>query len=492
MKRETKLSANTENNYFVNRRLLGRIIDDFIIKTIFSPLHDFGHKTGKYISMNLNYDQGGDSVPNQRYPMMDVENDFIFDRETDNFLLENSKNPSKVAETMMKDHLRVYEFILPKLRRGFAKEVMGYETNASENLAALLQLSREYAKNVRRSRKNETMFGAKLTYVRLDGNSIRIKEGYEKLEDHLKELRKIGQHFVIINSPMGGIWPIDMMEKGTDFTFVDQATTNMLQGAIHAAFHLKEGITGGGQQGINANVVEVWAKPIWQYIRQALMTRTGNRYRTSESPHQLKMSDYMVLRAWSGQAIVIDELTSTALNKRKIFHGSLGLVSPTMNLATSLIPEDVRNNVMIDSLFKGDVEILIEVVDKYLGEGAFKDIFSNRHVINRMAMILERAKKMNIDHKELFQKMFPEKNELNPTLIDRKTVALVWLSPKIKNDPDLVTDLVEIMHNERISANDNQITPDEWISWLISKGHKKQAKLVKEEYKNAQQLLKLL
>ena len=210
-------------------------------------------------------------------------------------------------------------------------------------------------------------------------------------------------HLIKLRSPH--IFPIGLVAKGTDLAFIDQFPATRGQEIGHAIYHFREGISVGAE-----NITEVHGDPVFVYALQCLKGRLSRRIRFGNSPHRIKFPDYVCLRAFAGSKC-----------HWGVYHGSLGLLAPPMNLVASLVSPEV----LLAGLFDGSSPVIEAAVNDYLGEGAFDEIFMSFDVFGRLEKIKARnpaAVDRMFDH-PLFE------SELQP-----HEIREIWHNPALRND----------------------------------------------------------
>lgn len=296
---------------------------------IFKTIVDYGRQNRRYLTF-----KEGDK---NRYPHLNLK--LQYNPEIDNY---TSTNAEHNAQEFLRGDIVIRELMIPSARRLFIKDMLGVPYSEREKLLALEDVA------------NWQMPKFEIQTV--------VPRG-------LRWDKDTPLHVVRVKSD--GIFPIGFMAKGTDIAIVDQNDSTFGQEVAHAIYHYREGISKGSE-----NITEVHGDPFFVYALQCSEGRLVRRVREGKSPHRIKFPDYVCLRAFAGTKI-----------KPGVYHGALGILAPTMNLAASLVGEEV----LIDALFEGSSPELERAVDTYLGTGAYEEIYSDYNVLGRLPAILKRG-----------------------------------------------------------------------------------------------------
>ncbi|MAG39725.1 hypothetical protein CMI41_02050 [Candidatus Pacearchaeota archaeon] len=331
---------------------------------IFETIVDHARQNGKYLTF-----KEGDK---ERYPHLDLR--LEYNPEIDNFTSTDVEH--NVGE-FLKGDLVIRELMIPSARRLFVKDMLGIPYSGREKLLALEDVANWKAPDF---------------------------ELEEVIPEGLGWNKKVPLYVARVKSR--GTFPIGFMAKGTDIAVVDQNDSTFGQEVAHAIYHYDEGISKGSE-----NIEEVHGDPFFVYALQCLESRLARRVRQGNSPHRIKFPDYVCLRAFAGTKI-----------KDGVYHGALGLLAPTMNLAASLVDEDV----LVDALFSGSSAKMEGAVDEYLGKGAYDDIFSNYEVFGRLEKVRDRGGQEAVD------RMFAD--PLFKSELSQEEIREIWESPESRND----------------------------------------------------------
>lgn len=330
---------------------------------IFKTIVDYGMEKAKYVTFRPR--------DTKRYPHLDLR--LSYDSEIDCFI---STDINHNADEFLGKDIAIRELMVPSARRLFIKDMLGMQSTTHEKVLALSDVGNwkfpEY--------EIETV--------------IPEEFGWN---------RKVPLHLVRVKS--NHVFPIGIVAKGTDIAIIDENDSTYGQEVGHAIYHFAEGISKGGEE-----ITEVHGDPFFVYALQCLEGRLARRVRSGASPHRIKFPDYVCLRAYAGGRI-----------KEGVYNGVLGILSPPINLAASLVDD----NVLVDALFKGSSEALESAVDSYLGSGAYEEIYTGYNVFERLPKILARKK-------DAAERMFGRslfKSELPPDEIQR-----IWENPSLRNE----------------------------------------------------------
>lgn len=340
---------------------------------IFKKIVELARETGQYKTFKQ------DDV--NRYPHLDLK--LKYESEIDGFV---STDVNHNAEEFLKNDLVIRELMVPSARKLFVKDMLGVSYSQREKLTALQDIANWQQPDY----KIETIIPTGL--------------GWNK---------NIPLHIVRVNSEQ--VFPIGLMAKGTDLAIIDQNDSTFGQEVAHAIYHFKEGISTGSE-----NITEVHGDPFLVYALQCSEGRLARRIRDGKSPHRIKFPDYVCLRAFAGTKI-----------KEGVYHGALGLLSPSMNLAASLVDEQT----LIDALFIGSSQKLETAVNNYLGSGAYDEIYGSYNVFNRLDAIQRRG------GEEALERMF--KKPLFKSKLPQEEIFKIWTNPKLVTD-SLVNKLEEL------------------------------------------------
>ncbi len=331
---------------------------------IFKTITNYGKQNGRYLTF-----REGDS---NRYPHLNLQ--LVYNPEIDNYV---STDVEHNAREFLNSDIVIRELMIPSARRLFIKDMLGIPYSEKEKLIALADVANWQAPK----------FEIQTTVPR--------GLGWNK---------DVPLHVVKVKS--NGMFPIGFMAKGTDIAIVDQHDSTLGQETAHAIYHYREGIAQGSE-----NITEVHGDPFFVYALQCSEGRLARRVRVGKSPHKIKFPDYICLRAFAGTKIMDGT-----------YHGALGILAPTMNLAASLVGEEA----LIRGLFEGSSPELEKAVDEYLGAGAYDEIYSSYDVLGRLPKILKRKKEGVLER--MFQRpLF--KSTLSP-----EEIQTVWENPSLLND----------------------------------------------------------
>ena len=446
------------------------------IHTLMEIEYLYGKLSKKYLTFRASYNLEKGEFPKQRFPHLNLDS-LEYDQENDIFRLKENSDYNQVASIFLKKDVIPYELMLPKPRKLFLKDFLGYKYSFKEKSEALKEVKKAYKENLGKDLPFDSRFNIKI----LNTSIFKAKKEFSQLNKYIK---MVGKHpFYLVQIDSRKIFPIGITEKGTDFTITDQWDSTKLQEMIHSIYHFAEGMKGFDND--NENVIETHSNPFWIYLLQCLGGRIERRIRKGSSPHKLKFPEYVFLRAWVSNGLDIKEF----MKNKPYFHGIYALLSPSTKLYYSLLEKKNRNTIMIDALFASNSKEIEIAVDKYLGQGSFDSIYSRFDTFSRLEEFLRRAKENN-NLNDLYRRLF-SKEELIPTLLDNRVIALVWLSKKINEKPDLVIDLIEDFYNEMLYLN-KKITIDDWISHLKEKNMQEESNLVKQEKENFKDILKMI
>jgi hypothetical protein len=331
---------------------------------IFKKIVELARQTGQYKTFRQ-----GDA---NRYPHLNLK--LKYESGIDGFV---STDVSHNAEEFLKNDLVIRELMIPSARKLFVKDMLGVSYSQREKLIALQDIANWQQPDY----KIETIIPSGL--------------GWNK---------KIPLNIVRVNSDQ--IFPIGLMAKGTDIAIVDQNDSTFGQEVAHSIYHFKEGISNGSE-----NITEVHGDPFLVYALQCSEGRLARRVREGKSPHRIKFPDYVCLRAFAGTKI-----------KEGTYHGALGLLSPSMNLAASLVDEQI----LIDALFTGSSQKLENAVNNYLGEGSYDEIYGSYNVFSRFGAIQRRGGDNAVE------RMF--KKPLFKSKLSQEEIFDIWKNPSKIND----------------------------------------------------------
>jgi len=331
---------------------------------IFETIVDYGRANSKYLTFKPG-DRG-------RYPHLDLR--LSYNPEIDCFISTDVKHN---ADEFLKKDLAIRELMVASARRLFIKDMLGMPCTAQEKLLALNDIA------------NWTAPGYSIETV--------IPEGFGW---------KKGVSLNLVKIQSEHIFPIGIMAKGTDIAIIDQHDSTYGQEVAHSLYHFVEGISKGGE-----NITEVHGDPFFVYALQCLDGRLARRVRAGDNPHRIRFPDYVCLRAYAGKRF-----------KEGIYHGVMGLLSPPMNLAASLITDDI----LVDALFIGGSCDLENAVDSYLGKGSYEEIFLSYDLFGRLPKIISRGGKDAADR--MFRKPLFKSN------LSQDEIQKIWENPSLRNN----------------------------------------------------------
>ncbi len=331
---------------------------------IFKTIVEYGKQNEKYLTFR--------PQDKNRYPHLDLK--LSYNSNVDCYFSTDVEH--NVREFLGKD-LAIRELMIPSARRLFIKDMLGMPSTYKEKLIALNDVANwripEY------------------TIEKIIPRGF----GWE---------REVPLNLVRVKSDR--VFPIGIVAKGTDIAIIDQNDSTYGQEVAHAVYHFAEGISRGGE-----NITEVHGDPFFVYALQCFEGRLARRIRKGNSPHRIKFSDYICLRAYAGGKI-----------REGIYHSALGILSPPMNLVASLVKDDT----LIEALFKGSSSVIEKAIDDYLGKDAYKEIYLSYDVFGRLEKIAARGGQDAINR--MFEKpLF--KSELS-----QKEIRRIWENPKLRND----------------------------------------------------------
>ncbi len=448
-----------------------------MIKIFLFIIYCFGRLLGKYRVFVANYNS--DNPPPFRYPnLISLAGYFEYNREIDCFVLKNFEDAELVARKIIRDEITVFELINKKAKRVHLSDFLGYRTSDWEKLKVFL--SATWAHMI-----NGSYFDFPLQIRRIAVGDFQIKEDFASLTKFQRNFSKTEAIFIEIKN-VDKIFQIGSTLKGTNFAFIDSHFSTLLQELYHCNYHFEEGIRGFNND--NRYIVETWASVPWLYLTQILFGRIKRRVRKNLTPHDIKFIDYVYWRAYIGQGYEL----SRPSNERVIFHGVYALLAPTARLLFSSIPGPLKekNNLIIEAIFKGPAPEIRNAVNRFLGgDGCFEKIFYNPNVFDRLNGLNAIIKENNLNQRKIYKILFTGQ-ELVPTILDCKVVALIWLSKRLNSNRELIIDLLENFYNEQLKKRQT-ICVNDWIKYL-ELNDKGLADLVREEQEKYQTVINKL
>lgn len=437
-----------------------------IYKNLLFMKYKKGIKKNKYIEHNA-----GD-ISTFRYPnLIDIKDNFIFEKEKELFLL--NKDLNKTINFISINDITLYELLCEKAKKLHLYDFLGYKSTFKEKYNAYKEVNKNYKKNIE---NNSWKYALNIKEINI--SDIEIKPDFLAIKKYIK--KSDNQNIFLCqfeDAPF--IFQIGSTLKGLNITFTDGYESNYGQEIFHMIFHIEEGIS--GFKGDNLNIIEKWSTVPWLYLMQLLEGRLYRRTRLKSSPHDIKFLDYVFLRAYIGQAFV---------KETSCFHSIFALIEPTIKLMIESL--NVKNayelNEVLINAICGDETLKIknDFNNKY-GDDSFNKIFYDYNLFNRLKTLSQINNEPIIN---LYKKMF-NKSNLVKTIIDYKLVALIWLSSVINQDKEIIIDLIEEYSNERIKQQ-KSIFIEDWLSHLKERFGNKKYKMVIDEYNKKLNILEEL
>ncbi len=391
-----------------------------------------------------------------RYPhMWELEDEFEFNDKINSFILKEAKD--SVLSKMAMSDITVYELMNPTARKLHLYDVFGYKATPYEKTYAYTSVKNDYLVN----KKNDT-WAWPHNIKKVSIKDFKIRDEFEYLNKFINKSKNLDVYFYEFRKPIY-MFLFGSTLKGTNVVITDDNKANFYQELFHAIYHLEETILGFNDD--NMNILEIWSDPDALYLKQLLEGRCGRRIRNSKSPHEVKFLDYMFLRAYIGTAFAKED-------EKLCFHSAFSLLEPTIKLLMCCIPGDIKNKnrVIIDAICFDKYDELISAFDNIFGEGAYKKVFYDFKLFNRLNTIKDLCQENDINYDSVLDVMFSEE-AMVPTIISSDVVKYIWENEEINQDKDFIINLLE--NYSKQAREDNRKITMESLKGYLGKAMKK-------------------
>ena len=379
-----------------------------------------------------------------RYPhMWEIEDNFKFDEDINSFILKDDED--SVLSTMAMNDIRVYELMNPTAAKLHLYDIFGYEASEYEKLYAYTSVRNDYLAN-----KNNKAWSWPHSIKKVSVKDLKIKDEFEYLNTFINKSKDCDIYFYEFRKPIN-MFLFGSTLKGTNVAITDDNKANYYQELFHMIYHLEESIPGFNDD--NMNILEIWSNPDSLYLKQLLEGRFSRRIRNCPDPHKIITLDYIFLKAYLGTAFAKED-------EKICFHSAFSLIEPTIKLLMYTIPGNIKdkNKVIIDAICFNKYDELINSFDNVFGVGAYRKVFYDCKLFNRLNTIKNLCKERRINYNSILDIMFSEE-ELVPTIINNDVVKYIWENDNINQDRDLIISLVN-NYSKTARDNNRKITMD--------------------------------
>ena len=309
------------------------------------------------------------------------------------------------------EDITVWEFLSPAARRIHLFDMTGASYGDELRQQAFTEVKSMYEH--RESRFPQSEFHE----VRL--SDLAVRSGFEYVMELYDDIRDVPIRMLTLKDvPM---FPFGSVLKGTDIVITDGRPLNFGQDMLHALYHIKEGIP--GMHGNNCDVEETWAAVPALYALQLAEGRMSRRRRLKPSPHLIRFTDYIYLRAYLGQAFAPDGCGA--------MHASYSIIEPSVRIMISSLANKTeydRNRILAQAVLEDKTDELIDCFERRYGNGSFSEIYGTWSLYDKYDLALK-----YISKKELDEIMF-EGRDLLPSQVAMELVRTIWLDKEKRNE----------------------------------------------------------
>ena len=328
---------------------------------------------------------------------------------------------SNIFRTLASEDITVYEFLAPSARRIHCLDMIGIPYDDDLRERAFCEVRSLYEEREGRFPEIEV--------VTLRAAELAMRDEFSYLRQLYCDVEQVPVHFAKFT---GGVpWPFGSVLKGTDVVLSDWRPLNVGQDALHALYHLHEGIPGIG--GDNCHVREIWAPVPALYALQLAEGRMSRRIRLRPSPHPIHFTDYIFLRAYLGQGF------EGNTEGNAIAHPAYAVIEPAIRLMVSSLDHMNawdRNRVLADAVLADKTDELVACFDERHGEGSFAAVFDTYALYDKRRRALE-----FVEESELDDIMF-KGPALLPSCVPAETVERIWKDEELRADAFAVLGLL--------------------------------------------------
>ncbi len=347
-----------------------------------------------------------------RYPhLISMEDWFVFDEDHKywRFFPENApgafqEEAADKARRFAMEDITVWEFLSPAAKQLHFYDMAGRPYPDGDRQKAFEEVCRMYGE------RNQSFPGAELVTMKL--KDLRVRKGFGYIRELYRQIEDLPVHFLRLKET--GLFPFGSVLKGTDLVVTDESPFNFCQDMLHALYHFKEGIP--GRMDDNLMVEEIWAGVPALYALQLARGRMARRRRRSPSPHLIRFTDYIYLRAYLGQAFAGEKDFSEG-------HPVFSLIEPAIRLMIYPLrnkSEEERNRILADAVLEDRTQELVSCFEGALGKGSFNEIYGTWSIYDKYENALSYLAPGKLD-----EIMF-EGPALLPTGVDSGIVKQIW------------------------------------------------------------------